>query len=102
MQSDSFNLFTESQTTQKYIWLEVVCKVIFKAYVCVVLHSSLIHAFFSLNLLNSASINVALNLYYFPHIFAFFDTAECWLSAIYYNLTVFRTKLVKWFHYCIP
>lgn len=39
---------------------------------------------------------------YFHHLFAFFDTAECWLSAMYYNLTVFRTKLVKGFHYCSP
>lgn len=35
---------------------------------------------------------------YFPHLFAFFDTAECWLSAIYYNPTVFRTKLVSLLH----
>lgn len=39
---------------------------------------------------------------YFSHLFAFFGSAECWLSAIYYNLTVFRTKLVKGFHYCTP
>lgn len=76
---------------------------IFKAYVCAVLHSPLIHAFFSLNLLNSAStfINITLSLRIFL-IYAFLDTAECWLLAIYYNLTVFRTKLVNWFHYCIP
>ena len=60
-------------------------------------------------LLHSQSVEFSISIHkfysqsiYFRHLFAVFDTTECWLSAIYYNLTVFSTKLVKWFHYCTP